>query len=460
MKRFSKLILNLFFCGCGVCAVAADHCDLRLSQNECAIDELVTESCDLPPSQDREWAACLCCLLSARLVLIDRVLRSAAWTENPRLAEAVRNHRVSRAEASLAALSGAFGELDLFVQADPNFLNLLETKRVYQYLFANCPSTAGLLQNCPSLSGCSSGSFSVRGLLNMLRAIYTRLLELQVEINERILGEPETWVPISAADMPYTITEPGVYRLIEGAESIAASPIITVDSPGVLLDLAGHTLEDFGTIRNQIGIAIRVSNVMAKDGRIRNCSTGVLVDESTTDIHSVDLRKLRISGCETAVWCKGLSQGYIHDLLCSSNLEGIVITTDAAESVQEVQDIIVEKNQVSGSTAGNGYTFSLVESLVEAGPVVILDNMAIDNAGAGFYVAQGESSKDVLLKSNIATSHSLSDGYEIIGSAAGTALVNNYASENQVHFDFQGVVDEFTGADAQGWQFWENLSLL
>jgi len=273
-------------------------------------------------------------------------------------------------------------------------------------------------------------------------------------------GYPEDWVPISAAEIPYTITEPGVYRLVCEVDSSTDSPLITVNSPGVVFDLAGHTLEDIDVLQNQVGVDINASHVTAQNGRIRNCLAGVRTGESATDIHSIVVRNIQISGCQTAVLLKGASQVCVTDLLCASNQEGIFVTTDVEPSAQDVQDVIISNNQVSGSIDGRGIAVELVESSVEAGPVVIMGNVVMANADSGFFVSQVDGTQDVLFKSNIAMGNSLADGYEVWAESAGAALVNNYASQNNVNYNLVGVVDEALAESARDWEFWENLSVL
>jgi len=408
---------------------------------ECAIDGLVTQASELSLS-DAEQAqmAWRCWALLAKLTLIEQALRDAAGGGDERLQSARRRHKISRGEALHAAISRALRSIDPLVRGEERGPDPLGAKR--------------------AVTGCTFPSFNVYGFLNSLRSAYTRLELIEGEIERRMQGYPEDWIPISAAEIPYTITEPGVYRLICEVDSSGDSPLITVNSPGVVFDLAGHTLEDIDVLQNQVGVDINASHVTAQNGRIRNCLVGVRTGESASDTHSIVLRGMRISGCQTAVFCRGISQACITDLTCVSNQEGIFITTDSEPSAQDVQDVIIANNQVSGSTDGRGIAVELVESSVEAGPVVIMKNVGLDNADSVFFVSQVDGTQDVLLKSNIAMGNSLADGYEVWAESAGAALVNNYASQNNVNYDLVGVVDSAIAESARYWEFWENLSVL
>ena len=461
MKQSLVLALSILFFGCHVSCLSVAEMDADgVVASECAIDELVAQPSELLPAREHDQMAWRCWVLLAKLALIERALRDAAGGGGVHVQDALRQHKISRGEAVRAAITRALCSIDPLLQNTVSSLDQPGAKR------AGIDCTLQSLQipptfwaSCPSLQSCTLPSFSVYDLLNNLRSAYTRLLQIQIDIDVREKGWPPDWTPISALEIPYTITEPGVYRLICEVDSSYDSPLITVSAQGALLDLSGHTLEDIGVLHNQVGVDICASNFTLQNGRIRNCLVGVQVDQTSTDIHSVLLRDLQISGCRTGVLFKGVSQGYIADVLCASNNEGILLTTDVEPSAQDLQDVVVANTQLSGATSGHGIAVELLESTVEAGPIVLVKNVATGNNDSGFYVSQTDSTHDVLLKSNIAMNHGSSDGFEVVCESAGAALVNNYSSQNNVNYDLVGVVNAAEQGTVNDWAYWENMSL-
>ncbi len=121
----------------------------------------------------------------------------------------------------------------------------------------------------------------------------------------KTLNEVEPRIPIHAADLPLTITEPNSYYF---AEDISFEPndvhAITIECNDVTIDLMGYTLKgpDSGSTS---GVYVEGrSNVEVRNGTIRNFGWPAILEYSTSGIgHRVI--NVRVSSCYFGIFLSG-----------------------------------------------------------------------------------------------------------------------------------------------------------
>ncbi len=105
---------------------------------------------------------------------------------------------------------------------------------------------------------------------------------------------------IYQSNIPYTISAPGTYSVGQDLTSTNASPVITIASPNVVLNLQGHTITQGGTPTTAISVSSGAPFI--SNGIIRGFTTGIANG-------SLSLRKIIFDTCTTA-----LSAGSIVDI--------------------------------------------------------------------------------------------------------------------------------------------------
>jgi nitrous oxidase accessory protein NosD len=98
--------------------------------------------------------------------------------------------------------------------------------------------------------------------------------------------------PIQSMTKGGTITRPGVYVLRRDLTSSSDTPLITIASDGVTLDLNGRSLHGPGNTSSTAVLVRNVSGVRVIGGRIASFGVGVQVEAS----ENVLLEKLQIQG--------------------------------------------------------------------------------------------------------------------------------------------------------------------
>lgn len=95
----------------------------------------------------------------------------------------------------------------------------------------------------------------------------------------KTLAEVEPRTPITQADIPLTITQPGSYYLA-GNISSASSFAIRITAPSVTLDLEGFTIAGAGADLSS-GVIVSGANAVVRNGRVTNLAFAVDCSSST-----------------------------------------------------------------------------------------------------------------------------------------------------------------------------------
>lgn len=97
-----------------------------------------------------------------------------------------------------------------------------------------------------------------------------------------LVGNPVT---IAQADMPYTITASGSYRVVE--DLTTTSTCITINADDVLLDICGFELS--GATYRAIEVVSSHQNIIIKNGVLRNLGSGIHVQNDCSLVHIEDM---------------------------------------------------------------------------------------------------------------------------------------------------------------------------
>lgn len=89
---------------------------------------------------------------------------------------------------------------------------------------------------------------------------------------------------ISQADVPYTITAPGIYSLCEDLVNTNNMPVITINADDVLLDLKCHTITVNQANVNRIGVSCIGTNSIVRNGFLR----AIGVPPATGDVYLIN----------------------------------------------------------------------------------------------------------------------------------------------------------------------------
>lgn len=85
----------------------------------------------------------------------------------------------------------------------------------------------------------------------------------------KTLDQIEPRIPISQADMPFTISAPGSYYFTTNLTGVAGSAGITIASDDVTPDLMGFTLRGVSGSREGIDVRATRRNITIRNGVVR-----------------------------------------------------------------------------------------------------------------------------------------------------------------------------------------------
>ena len=196
----------------------------------------------------------------------------------------------------------------------------------------------------------------------------------------KTLDEVEPRIPISQADIPKTISEPGSYYLTEDVNSSGTA--ITVNVDDVTIDLMGYAIKgpDSGT---NYGIYMDGgSNVEIRNGTVRDFKTGICTSDTSCQFNRV-IRVRSVSNAENGILCIG-SGNLIKDCTVSDN--GILATHD-------VYGILAGcGSTVTGNTAhhnGTSVSMGYVHGIYAYIGSTVTGNTAYDNGDSADHNAYG-----------------------------------------------------------------------
>jgi hypothetical protein len=147
----------------------------------------------------------------------------------------------------------------------------------------------------------------------------------------------------------YTIVSPGVYCLIENVSGSASPNGVTVASNGVTIDLQGHTMAGVTTAIN-LG-STSVSNLIIKNGIIRNCTNGIFNSSGAVTLTNIAIRDMNFNNNTTAV---SLTTGPLDGLLIENcfGYNSSRITANSISSGAVVRGCLLEERRGGGIAVG------------------------------------------------------------------------------------------------------------
>lgn len=161
-----------------------------------------------------------------------------------------------------------------------------------------------------------------------------------------------TGVPITTADIPFTITQPGLYRLCENI-STSTPTSITISASNVTLDFNGYGLGNTSLVGNIITIAAGNNNICIKNGFMTVANDGIVIN-GVTDANCL-IQDLIIKNGGRAIFINNSNSVTVSDCLFQ-NQTTAGITINGSSSVV-VQSCDFEK-------VANGISLTLSNSLL------------------------------------------------------------------------------------------------
>ncbi len=223
-------------------------------------------------------------------------------------------------------------------------------------------------------------------------------------------------IPISDADIPLTITQPGSYYVVETLYSLGpTADAITVESDAVTIDFMGFTLigpgQDSGAANNGINIRGR-KDVTIRNGTIRAFgNNGVFNDSTSGRAHRIiDMSISRVGGhgiLDSAVgtlvkrchaydndgdgFSLGGSAVITHSTARNNGGDGIVASFYAVVAQNIVSQNGGEGIRVSagGVIIGNSASLNDGDGIRSGQGAMVADNTAYNNIGSGIQANPG-----------------------------------------------------------------------
>lgn len=141
---------------------------------------------------------------------------------------------------------------------------------------------------------------------------------------------------ISQDDVPYAITEPGVYALCEDLVNVGDVPIITIDSEDVVLNLACHNMEVTQGVIQNAAIRIVSGSPRIYNGKIKTDTSGMtpvpLAIDGSGNIHDI---QFTLANNSFGVNLDGTANAYIHDCRFNNGEYAIIIQNDSNRTLIE-----------------------------------------------------------------------------------------------------------------------------
>jgi len=417
-----------------------------------------------PKGQRMTAAEARCWMLASKVTILQRALRD--MTDAASLEELVQAAREVR---HMQVLTGLVGEERL-------------------------PGIEAAFAKTRACTGCVSTKFNYSGFISDMTATYNRMNDLLARINERAAGEPDCCVKLGLAEITasggYNIDEPGVYCLCEDV-NITTQPIpveyglapaaITITSPGVTLDLCGHTLsKDLGLAPYYdpyaIGVLVYADGVTVKNGVLFNLSMGVSVgvySHATEPRQDVVLRELIIN--EPVLY--GVDVTSVNQLLIDQCIVrgvidegssyddpqggGFAIQNDNTIPFHNVSVIMQRSKAMANARDGFVYATLGADSTLSGG-VVSTGNVALGNKSVGCrYGCLYTTGYTACFVSNAAMNNNT--GFEAVPISGNnlsiSVFLNNYSSNNTVanyNMTDPNVV-QVQQNTPKSWTFWEDM---
>lgn len=210
--------------------------------------------------------------------------------------------------------------------------------------------------------------------------------------------EQEADYIITQADIPLTITLPGVYRLAEALSATSAT-VITIASDNVVLDLNGKTIS--GSLGIALAIDADIRNVHIENGFIVGApsfSNGLIINANDSDISvknvefsnfsAPGLAAILIQSANNIIFDHCLFSGSTIDLMQTTTVNELIIKNCSFSSAQDSNALNLQ--QVSNSLVIDS-TFNLLTTGIIASGVQssVFQNCALSQcASAGLNFSQ------------------------------------------------------------------------
>lgn len=271
----------------------------------------------------------------------------------------------------------------------------------------------------------------------------------------KTLDDVEPRIPIRAADLPLTITQPGSYYLVENITTTGGGISISVASKGsfldgVTIDLMGHTLEG-GTGSGISGDS--GASVVVKDGVVKNwASTGVALG---TNSQVINVRAtgngndgIVLSSGSIARGClayRNSGNGFrlandaiaVNCIAASNAVDGFFVSARAILSGCKAEFNTGDGFDSSQSVTGGQQIFectadqNLGNGIVVRGESLIRSNRCARNTGAGILVLADA----FAVRNRIEGNHVIQNSVGIDVDTAGSLIIKNSASGNTTDYD-------------------------
>lgn len=85
---------------------------------------------------------------------------------------------------------------------------------------------------------------------------------------DRLLATQCVGTTIRQSDVPFTITEPGIYSLCEDLRSVSPAPVINITGDNVLLNLACHSIIVTQSSMTSVGVGVSGDRVVVRNGSL------------------------------------------------------------------------------------------------------------------------------------------------------------------------------------------------
>jgi hypothetical protein len=227
------------------------------------------------------------------------------------------------------------------------------------------------------------GSSSLHALCSDRESLRTIIMEIREAID--MLANCETDYFITQADVPFVITQPGVYCVSENLSMTGSGPaVITVQSDDVVIKIGGHTIDCGNGNRDGID-GSGVTNVIIQGGTIQNSASAegaaIYFDES---------RAIQFIG--TVV--RGSSVGFFLNHTVECTFKDCVASQNIVASQPGIGFLLQESphNTLIGckaqSNAGDGFVYTNAIERAGCFNAISYNCIAQDNGGNGFKVEE------------------------------------------------------------------------
>jgi len=284
------------------------------------------------------------------------------------------------------------------------------------------------IRDCSSVGNTSAGirGTSATGLVVCNNLVHGNGTDLVDVMDSDICAQLEQCCPcdffISQADIPYTITQPGVYCLTENVEKTGIGSAIVISSSCVTLDLRDHAIDGIEDGSGGITISANVNDIIIRDGFIKNVLVrGIDIQSNTSriNIYNISLFNcptagIRLSNCADSVFenCQADACGTAFAI---ENLSARCILRDCIGLSGSASGFNVDSSCSDISLYNCQSQNNSINGFFIAGDNCLLSNcLATNNANDGF-VANSTANATVFRSCNAQTNSS--DGFDVSSSS-------------------------------------------